>query len=1572
MTQQPQPPFSLWSRQWGWRIIGLVALGAIAGGTRTWWLVRYELAPEIAQQLQQGLNRPVSMGNVQQVGLNFIRFGSSAVPSYTPEEGTPELDNALINGIEVAFNPWQLLTGQKLDLDVTLHQPQLTVVQDAQGRWWRTEVKLPEEEPTFFQLNQIRVKVRDASVLVQPFQRPAYLLRQIQGGLTLTPDRHNFVVEGQAEGQLAGGGQWWLQADWHQPQESGQLDLRFRGIPLALGNELLPETIRVKGGQLEGQVQLKLPLRETPELTGQIRLRDGTLHTAFVPQDIKGLQAHVQLQDNQATLHYLRGAIANVRWQARGTVSLESGWNLQGQVARFDLAPTFKALQIASPISLKGQVAIPTLRVQGDLTNPQVSGELYSQSPLQVDQLQLQQLRLPFMASLDQGVRLMDVRAQLVDGGKVQTTVGIRPSGEFRGQAQVQQVNLQAIARRYDVALPMSLGEGFAQLDFGGNLRTPEPWQAKAAFQLPTAQYPLRGTARLTQTRLVVPEFQMQFLGGSLRGQVQAAAGQWQLQVQAENIPLPQFHQDLQGRLSGQAIAQGRLDQLTLPAIRARANLQVDQIPTGTPLLAQVNWDGQQLQVQEATLGAIRAQGTIGVDLAALEPTHIRLGIQARNLSLSTLSTFLEPNLPVPLTLAGTTSLQGQLTGRLKNLQFQGALLTQGLAVNDLRFAPQLTGTVTLSQQQGATLNLQGGGDRLALRLDADGLPRSLLVQRQQAQLMGQRQGENFDLRLQQFPVESLRLRPPQLPQDVILAGVASGNLQLQNWTRGQGSFTVERPGLGAWRGDRLQAQFRLHRDRLTIQSGLFEKGESRYQFTADLQPQQLGAQLTIAQGNLADLTGLATILGIGQPIARGTAADLGTPTAGAGLQVSLLTQIRRLAEIDLLQSQAALVRRPQLLPSLDQLQGVFNGQINLRQTPQSGLVASFDLKGANWHWGNYQVDQFLSRGRFAQHQLVLTTLNLLANGGQLSVNGILGGNQQNARLRLEQFPMSLVASLLPPGVDVEGKVNAQAMLTGSWQQPILTGEVSLAEGRLNQRPLEAANATFRYAQNRLALQAIARLDTPEPLVVTGSVPLISPLDPRPVVDPQLALDVSLKDEGLSLINVFTDQVQWQQGKGLLQAQLRGTWEEPIVNGVLSVDDAVIKTPAFEEPVTNLSARVRFDRDRLRVDGIQGLLSQGQITMAGVLPIQTPLTADDPDAVTPLTASLRRLQVNAGNLYRGTVDGTLVIKNTLLSPDLGGSVELSQGRFDLGALGAINGVAKGKGLAAPFSRLFEPPAFDNLEIKIADSLRVTRSPVLNLTATGSLLLNGSLDSLQPEGKIRLTGGQLNLFTTLFLLQRQADNYVLFTPANGLDPELNLALGATATEVYTPGTVTRLSDFGSVTATSVGTLNTVRITARINGRVSQFQTNLPAVLELSSTPSRSTTELLALMGGGSIADLNQVGGEAAVASLAGSALFNNLQALIDQATGNRTSFRIFPAVVPPDRQAQSQAPTLAVGAELGFQVNSFTSVSLLQLLTAPGDPTRFNLGFQVTEQIRLGGQVSTSGQGTGFVEFRYRF
>ncbi len=1564
---QPSQGFR-WGRHqrfWG-TAIALVSVGAIAGGVRAWWFVNYELAPAISQQLQKRLNRPVQIGDVESVGLNRIRFGPSEIPSYRDAEQV-EPDSATLEGIEVSFNLWQLLTGQKLSIGITLQQPQITVVQDSKGQWWRTEFTLPADQETPFQIGELSLRIRNGSVLVQPFQGESYQLEQIHGSLNLNPNIEALALRGHLEGRLAAGGQWRLEGEWNQPTRTGTLQIRGKDIAVALLNDFLPETLVVEQGRLDGQLTLALPLTDTPDITGQLWLRGAALRSTELPQGLKNVNAHVQLQGDQARVHDLRAEVANVKWQAKGTVGLRTGWQIDAEVGKFDVATTLSALELEPPVPLSGQVHVPRLAIRGEFNNPQVAGELRSQTPLQVDQLRLQSVAIPFVASLE-GLQIANASAAFADGGTLSADLAVLPTGRFQGRAQVRQVGLEALATAYEIPPPIALGEGFAQVALSGELAAPETWLAEAVFELPTAQYPLSGMARVSQAELLVPRFQVQLPYGRVQGQAQARGGRWQLAATAENVALRQFSPQLQGFLDGGVIAQGRVDQLSLSTMTAQGTLKVSPTPTGDTLQARLGWDGQQLRVEEAALGEVQAQGTIDVDVNALRLGEVRLAIAANNLALNRLEGLLAPVLPMPLAIAGTSSLQGQLSGTLDALQFRGRLQTRQLAVNDLRFAPLLTGTVAFQQQRGGFLQLQGGGDRLAVRLDQNWLPQSFEIQQQQARLVGQRDADRFAIALQQFPIEWLRITPPELPETAILAGTASGELNLQGGLTGQGRLRVERPGLGAWRGDRLDVQFALAPNRLRLGQGELHKGTSRYLFSADVQPERLTAQLDIAQGHLEDLTSLATVLGLDAPKADGTAADLGTPTAGQGPDALLLTQIRRLAEIEMLQAQAALVRRPELIPPLRDLQGSFRGQVALNFTPQSGLVASFDLAGQDWQWGTYAVERFFSRGRFAQDQLVLSTMEVVANGGQLQLNGIIGGRHQKAQLSLQQFPIHTFASLLPPGIDLEGTINGNAVLTGTWQQPLLVGEGFLADARLNQRPLTAANARFRYGQNRLTLQAIARFDTPEPLTITGSVPLRYPLDPEPMADQQLALDVAVKDEGLSLINVFTDQVQWQQGKGVLQAQLRGTWRQPVINGVLSVDDAVLKTTTFTAPLTNLSARVRFDRDRLRVDGVQGLFSQGQIRMAGVLPLQTPLSATDPDAATPLTISINQLQVNANNIYQGIVNGSLVITDTLLSPNIGGTVQLSRGRLDLGA---IAGLGNGNGAIVATNPLFEPPVFDNFNIELVDNLRVTRAPFLNLNAKGSLTLNGGLDTLQPEGEIRLTSGQLNLFTTLFLLQRQADNYVRFTPAAGLDPELNLTLAAAATEVLTPGT-TRLGDFSTAPATSIGTLNTVRITARINGRASQFQTNLPAVLELSSSPPRSNAELLTLMGGGTSRDQDQVTGEALVANIAGSALFNNLQAAIDRATGNRTSFRIFPAVVPPERKAQSSSPALAVGAEVGFQINNFTSISLLQLLTAPSDPTRFNLGFQVNEHIRLGSQVSTNGQGTGFLEFRRRF
>ena len=119
--------------QRGWWWTGAVILGTGAGawvGGSFW--VREQLAPLISQELSRTLNRPVKLGAVEWVGWTGVRFGPSTIPATATDP-----DYVRLRGIEVRFQPWQLLRERRLDIKVRLWQPEAVFHQSSDRRWLR-------------------------------------------------------------------------------------------------------------------------------------------------------------------------------------------------------------------------------------------------------------------------------------------------------------------------------------------------------------------------------------------------------------------------------------------------------------------------------------------------------------------------------------------------------------------------------------------------------------------------------------------------------------------------------------------------------------------------------------------------------------------------------------------------------------------------------------------------------------------------------------------------------------------------------------------------------------------------------------------------------------------------------------------------------------------------------------------------------------------------------------------------------------------------------------------------------------------------------------------------------------------------------------------------------------------------------------------------------------------------------------------------------------------------------------------------------------------------------------------
>jgi translocation and assembly module TamB len=255
-----------------------------------------------------------------------------------------------------------------------------------------------------------------------------------------------------------------------------------------------------------------------------------------------------------------------------------------------------------------------------------------------------------------------------------------------------------------------------------------------------------------------------------------------------------------------------------------------------------------------------------------------------------------------------------------------------------------------------------------------------------------------------------------------------------------------------------------------------------------------------------------------------------------------------------------------------------------------------------------------------------------------------------------------------------------------------------------------------------------------------------------------------------------------------------------------------------------------------------------------------------------------------------------------------------------------------------------------------------------------------VEDLQPSGVISLRSGQVNLFTTQFNLDRGYPQTATFEPRYGLDPFLDVRLVTSVAEVTQSRlpTTANPAEILDVPAnnTSIGSLQTVRVQARAYGLASQISDNLV----LSSSPPRSQSEIVSLIGGGFINTFATGDPTLGLANLAGSVLLTNFQNLISRTLG-LTQFRIFPAFVPQttrDSQGNEQTTTtFGIGLEAGVDITRSFSVSVLQLLTASdslasSDATQFSLRYRINDQFLLRGSTNFSGDNRALIEYENRF
>ena len=298
---------------------------------------------------------------------------------------------------------------------------------------------------------------------------------------------------------------------------------------------------------------------------------------------------------------------------------------------------------------------------------------------------------------------------------------------------------------------------------------------------------------------------------------------------------------------------------------------------------------------------------------------------------------------------------------------------------------------------------------------------------------------------------------------------------------------------------------------------------------------------------------------------------------------------------------------------------------------------------------------------RFGTSGVEVVNLELRSGPSRrIYANGLLPTKgTANFDLEVTDFAVENVAELLQSDLPITGRLNLDARVTGTAEDPRVAGKLDFVKGTYNDTPVPEVHGTFSYANKQLTTNAGVVDTTGKTLArIDGTVPIdlaLSGVTESRLLD--LPINAKLMSDSLplGLISQFTGAVSDVGGRALGNVTVGGTLKKPVLKGNVTLSDVqfkIVGTGAFLEHV---NGSVRMTGDSVYIDSIVGS-ANGPVRLAGILAVGN---WREPSFELTLNATDAQLLNNE----RGEIhaDAGLRISGPLTKPFVSGQVTVLHG-----------------------------------------------------------------------------------------------------------------------------------------------------------------------------------------------------------------------------------------------------------------------------------------------------------------------
>lgn len=476
----------------------------------------------------------------------------------------------------------------------------------------------------------------------------------------------------------------------------------------------------------------------------------------------------------------------------------------------------------------------------------------------------------------------------------------------------------------------------------------------------------------------------------------------------------------------------------------------------------------------------------------------------------------------------------------------------------------------------------------------------------------------------------------------------------------------------------------------------------------------------------------------------------------------------------------------------------------------------------------------------------------------------------------------------------------------------------------------------------------------------------------------EVRIDADIKDGGMMLLTALSPHANWLHGNADVVLQVRGTVEQPLLDGSASFHRASVSSPVLRKPLTNIGGTLHVKSNRLCIGVLESKVSRrGKLFIKGNLPFKT----SEASLGDQIDLKCEILEVRAKNILSGQVDTQMQITGSILQPNISGKIKLSHGEAYLPH-------DRGSG-AAPFDRLaskqsrlsvagvnrafasryvsrffnaepaalrigFSPRSVKSAEVKkeadrvniapkvdvylsdlkleLGPELRILYPLILNFAVSGELELNGLAHPklIKPKGILTFENGDVNLVATQVRLKKEHLNIAKFEPEHGLDPMLDLALVGSEWQF------------------------------RILSRASNWQDNLIVTTRSVEQDGLSPTEAARVFESQLAESILEGDGQLAFKKLATATLETLMPRIEGKGAFGQARWRMvyapqIPSLLSLDPTVdpfKSLAHNLASGAEVEVQLGRHLQASVARQLKDPEKAMQWTLIYQLTSRLRV--------------------